>query len=118
MTAYIVGGVFAAVVTACAAVIVAIISRRTNRDANAITFANSLNSRLQAVEDDLEEVKSQLTKSQRALQSAIRFIDRLVSWGRDGGSGVMPSPPAPLHDFLDQDAWGEQPDPTSPHSGA
>jgi hypothetical protein len=115
MTAYIVGGVFAAVITAIAAIVVAGIARRTNRDANAITFANTLNNRLQAVEDDLEEVKNQLTRSQRAVAGAVRFIDRLVEWGRLGGKGQMPNPPKTLHEYLDADAWGLVAEPVDDH---
>lgn len=100
-----IGGIIVAVITALGAVIVASIAKSSNKQVTAVQFASQLNERLERVELKVVELESALSKSQRALQSAIRFIDRLVDWGRLGGKSSMPKPPRTLHEYLDGDTW-------------
>lgn len=98
-------GSMGAVITALSGIVIALIAARTNHRTTAVTWAATLVDRLEAVEAKVSELETALTKSQRALQAAVRFIDRLVDWGRRGGKSVMPRPPKTLHEYLDADSW-------------
>lgn len=106
----------------------AVLGFMSNRSTSAVAIAGQLNARVTKLEDDLaaantkhaddleavraqhageiEEIRGQLTMSQRATVAAVRFIDRLVAWGKAGGhADRMPTPPKDLHEFLDPDMW-------------
>ena len=104
-------GVLASIITVLGGVLVAQIAARTNREANAVNFSKTLLERLNDLEDKVAELDQKLSTSQRALQAAVRFIDRLVHWGRTGGADDMPAVPEILHDYLDQELWGSSKDP-------
>lgn len=101
----IVGIVVAGVLTLLGAVVTAVIASRSNRQSTAVAFSETLIKRLEAVETRVGELETALTKSQQALQAAVRFIDRLIDWGRSGGRDQPPKPPASLHEYMDADAW-------------
>lgn len=99
------GYVLVGIVAAAATVIVAIIARRGTKDSAANAFTANLLARLDAVEDQLEALTAKLTLSQQATIAAVRFIDRLVDWGRRGGTEKMPTPSPELHEYLDPTMW-------------
>lgn len=106
----------------------AVLGFMSNRSTSAVAIAGQLAGRVAKLETDLtaatekhaadleavrsqhagelEEIRDQLTLSQRAQGAAVRFIDRLVEWGRAGGRpDRMPTPPKELHEFLDPELW-------------
>lgn len=108
--------------------VTAYIAFRSNQSTSAVAIAGTLAARVTKLETDLatatekhaadleavraqhsgeiEDIRGQLTMSQRAVIAAVRFIDRLVEWGKSGGGDRMPTPPRDLHEFLDPDMWG------------
>lgn len=100
-TGYILVGIVTAVVTG----FVGWLAYRANKGSAANAFTANLLARLDAVEDQLEELRGQLSLSQRATIAAVRFIDRLADWGRAGGRSPMPVPSPELHEYLDPTMW-------------
>lgn len=98
-------GILAALLTATSGIIIALIAAKTNREANAVNFSRTLLERVDALDTKVSTLEGKLTTSERALQAAVRFIDRLVHWGRTGGGDDLPSVPEELHDYLDRDLW-------------
>lgn len=107
-----IGGIVAAIVTMMSAVAVALIARNANRGNTTVEFAKAVVTRLEKVEDDLEDVKTtlsttqeQLTHTKGVLTAAVWFIERLVEWGKSGAKRRMPTPPRELHEYLDLGEW-------------
>lgn len=98
-------GILVALIAALGGIVVALIAAKTNREANAVNFSKTLIDRVDALDTKVTTLEGKLTTSERALQAAVRFIDRLVHWGRTGGGDEMPNVPEELHDYLDRDLW-------------
>ena len=88
-------------------IITGIIAWWSNKGSASNQFTTNVLGRLATVEKQVEELQEALTLSQRAMVAAVRFIDRLVDWGRHGGKGKMPTPSPELHVHLDPTIWGE-----------
>lgn len=101
--AYIIVGLFVLIGTA----VTAYLGYRANKGSAANEFTKNLMERLDKVEEQVKELQAALTLSQRATIAAVRFIDRLVSWGKAGGVEKMPTPSPELHEYLDPTMWGE-----------
>ena len=113
------GTIVVALVAGACSIAVAMVARRSSKDANAIAFANTLNTRLTAVETDLKNTKTELqdtkdahdgtrrelTAAQRIIGLLSDFVNRYVAWGRAGRQGEQPWPSEEIHAYLDQDAW-------------
>lgn len=101
-------GILSTIVVVLGSIVVALIAARTNREANAVNFSKMLLDRVGDLEQKVDGMEGKLTTTQAALatsrdalQAAIRFIYKLVDWGRAGGRGEMPAPTEDLHDYLD-----------------
>jgi uncharacterized coiled-coil protein SlyX len=76
---------------------------------------DALRRRVTLVEDEQHDLRMELTLTRRALDAAVRFINRLVEWGRNGGpESSKPKPPTELHEYLDHDQW-DLPTPPTGH---
>lgn len=85
--------------------LVGVLAYTVNKRSTVNAFTANLLQRLDSVEDQLEQLTGQLTTAQSATIAAVRFIDRLVDWGRRGGGEPMPKPTEELHKYLDPDLW-------------
>lgn len=97
--------VLVAIISVAGTALVGWLAYRVNNRGAANAFTANLLARLESVEDQLDDLKKQLTLSQRATVAAVRFIDRLVDWGRRGGVEKMPTPSPELHEYLDPTLW-------------
>lgn len=104
------GYVLVGLAAAAATALVGWLAYRANKGSAANAFTANLLARLDAVEDQLEELRGQLTLSQRATIAAVRFIDRLADWGKRGGVAPMPTPSPELHEYLDPTMWQQAQD--------
>ena len=60
------------------------------------------------MQQQIKRLELTLSRTQTALMHALRFIDRLVEWGRNGGHPPEPTPPAALHVYMRDDSWPDQ----------
>lgn len=87
--------------------------RGNGREANAVSFANTLATRLDRVEARVEHLETELTLAQKLVQAATQYIDKLLWWHRTKRITPMPRPPKILTDHLDPEVLVE--DGSTPH---
>lgn len=84
---------FVGVLTFTGSVLAAILTRRSTKEANALTASEKLWQRVDKLDTQVQELSQVMSVS-------LSFIERLFHWGRGGGGEPEPTVPAQLRDRL------------------
>lgn len=98
-------GVVIAVVAATATVVVGRLTQKTaanvGQEANAVTFSRDLIARIESLEADVAQLRTDLEANRKITATATSFIERAISWILTGCAGPRPAIPIILEPHLD-----------------
>lgn len=76
-------------------------SSKASKESNAVTFSKTLIDRLESLEEDVKDLRSDLNRVSRNFSTAINFIERMVFWAKGGSKPPIPGIPESLREHLD-----------------
>ncbi len=79
----------------------AMVTAKVSKEGNVGTFAKLLLERVESLEDDVKEVKRDLSQMTRVFSTALNFIERFLLWAQDGSKPPIPDVPESLREHLD-----------------
>lgn len=74
---------------------------KVGEEANAVTFSRDLIARVESLEEDVKQLRTDLEKNRKVISTAVSFIERLMSWVLAGGHGPRPALSTLLEPHLD-----------------
>lgn len=98
---YIAGLVVTGLVTYAAARYTGRSAAKVGEEANAVTFSRDLIARIESLEADVAQLRTDLEANRKITATATSFIERLVSWVLTGCQGHRPVIPITIEPHLD-----------------
>jgi hypothetical protein len=94
------GAMFVGILTLCGVIYTATRSRASSKEANAVNLVGQLFARVESLEKKDEEKDGKIAELSSVMSVSLTYIERLISWGRNGGKPPEPTAPALLQDRL------------------
>lgn len=98
---YIAGLVITGLVTYAASRATGKTAAKVGAEANAVTFSRDLIARIESLEADVEQLRTDLEANRKITATATSFIERFMAWVLTGHSGHRPVVPIVLEPYLD-----------------
>lgn len=74
---------------------------KIGKETNAVTWAGQLLTRVESLEEDVSQLKKDLTKITRSFTVAVNYIEKFLQWAQDGSDPPIPDVPEALDEHLD-----------------